>query len=87
MQMGDLAVTPGMAKFLENFVGAVDFQTAVDIAEDTALDDLPEWDSVAALGVIVMCDTEYGVAITGDDLKKCARVSDIYATVQAKKAA
>lgn len=87
MNMGDLAVTPEIAKFLENFVVAVDFQTQVPIAADTELAGLEEWDSVAALGVIVMCDTEYGVAITGNDLKQCVIVSDILAKVQAKQAA
>jgi acyl carrier protein len=87
MQMGDIVARPDMAKFLAEFVEAVDFQQAVPIAEDTELASLDEWDSLAALGVIVMCDTEYGVSITGNDLKVCTRVGDILAKVQAKKAA
>jgi acyl carrier protein len=74
-------------KFIEGFIVAVDFQEAVPIAEGTLLEDLPEWDSLAALGVIVMCDTEYGVTITGDDLKACKTVGDIFARVELKKAA
>jgi acyl carrier protein len=76
-----------LQKFLEGFVLAVDFQEPVRIAEDTLLSDLPEWDSLAALGVIVLCDTEYGVTITGDDLKACKSVGDIFARVELKKAA
>ena len=76
-----------MASFVEQFVVAVDFQNAVPVAGDTKLADLPEWDSLAALGVIVMCDTDYGVTITGNDLKDCATVGDILARVHAKKAA
>ena len=72
--------------FAEKFVIAVDFQNAVPVSGASLLTDLPEWDSLAALGVIVMCDTEYGVSITGEDLKRCKTVSDIYAIVQAKKA-
>ena len=74
-----------MASFVEQFVVSVDFQNAVPVAGDTRLEDLPEWDSLAALGVIVMCDTEYGVTITGNDLKDCLTVGDIYGKVQAKK--
>jgi acyl carrier protein len=48
---------------------------------------LPEWDSLAALGVIVMCDAEYNVTITGDDLKVCKTVSDIFSRVELKKPA
>lgn len=76
-----------LASFVEQFVVAVDFQSPVPVASDTKLADLPEWDSLAALGVIVMCDTEYGVTITGNDLKECATVGDILARVHAKKAA
>ena len=75
-----------LASFVEQFVVAVDFQTAVPVAGDTKLADLPEWDSLAALGVIVMCDTDYGVTITGNDLKDCVTVGDILAKALAKKA-
>ena len=71
--------------FVEQFVVAVDFQNPVPVAGDTRLADLPEWDSLAALGVIVMCYTEYGVTITGNDLKNCVTVGDILARVHAKK--
>ena len=71
--------------FVEQFVVAVDFQNPVPVAGDTRLADLPEWDSLAALGVIVMCDTEYGVTITGNDLKNCVTVGDILARGHAKK--
>lgn len=75
-----------LAAFVEQFVVAVDFQTAVPVTGDTRLADLPEWDSLAALGVIVMCDTDYGVTITGNDLKDCVTVGDILGRVLAKKA-
>jgi acyl carrier protein len=65
--------------FVEKFLEAVDFQDAVAVTGDTPLASLPEWDSLAALGVIVMCDMEYGKTITGGDLKTCVTVADIYA--------
>lgn len=73
------------AKFVEDFLAAVDFQDPVQVAPGTPLAELPEWDSLAALGVIVMCDMEYGVTITGEDLKSCATVGDIHALVLRKK--
>lgn len=42
------------AKFIEDFLSATDFQNPVEVSMDTQLEDLPEWDSLAALGVIVM---------------------------------
>jgi acyl carrier protein len=65
--------------FVEKFLEAVDFQDSVDVTGDTLLASLPEWDSLAALGVIVMCDMEYGKTITGNDLKTCVTVGDIHA--------
>lgn len=66
------------AKFIEDFLAAADFQDPVEVTLDTTLESLPEWDSLAALGVIVMFDTEYGKVVNGDDLKKCATLGDLY---------
>ena len=44
--------------FIDQFLMAVDFEEPVDITPETQLIDLPEWDSLAALGVIVMFDIE-----------------------------
>ncbi len=66
-------------QFIENFLIAVDFQEPVEVTPTTDLHDLPEWDSLAALGVIVMFDVDYNKTIVGDDLKKCVTLSDVYA--------
>ncbi|HWU34424.1 MAG TPA: acyl carrier protein [Methylovorus sp.] len=67
--------------FIEKFNEAVDFQEPVDVSADTRLETLPEWDSLAALGVIVMCDMEYKKTITGNDLANCQTITDIYKLV------
>ena len=69
---------PSIEQFIENFSVAVDFQTPIAITPTTALTSLPEWDSLAALGVIVMFDVDYGKVIMGDDLKSCTTVGDLY---------
>lgn len=71
--------------FIENFTTAVDFQDPVEIRGDTPLADLAEWDSLAALGVIVMFDMEYGTTITGNDLKECSVILDIFNLIEKKK--
>ena len=71
--------------FVANFTSAVDFQEEQEIRADTKLADLPEWDSLAALGVIIMFDTEYGVTITGGDLKACPTISSIFELIQARR--
>ncbi|WP_312450909.1 acyl carrier protein [Comamonas sp.] len=65
-------------KFIENFLLAVDFQEPVNVFASTKLSDLPEWDSLAALGVIVMFDVEYGKSITAEHLKQSDTIEDLY---------
>jgi acyl carrier protein len=64
--------------FIENFLVAVDFQDPVEVTPQTILIELPEWDSLAALGVIVMFDIEYGKTIVGDDLKQSGTLQDLF---------
>ena len=67
-----------ISQFIEKFNSAVDFQEPVEVSADTELASLPEWDSLAALGVIVMFDMEYQKTITGSNLKNCATINDLY---------
>ncbi len=67
-----------VGQFIEHFQTAVDFQEAVDIKPDTELASLAEWDSLAALGVIVMFDMEYGKTISGADLKNCKTIGELF---------
>ncbi|MPN11567.1 hypothetical protein SDC9_158870 [bioreactor metagenome] len=50
----------------------------MEVTPETELKSLPEWDSLAALGVIVMFDVEFGKTITGNDLKTCVTLTDLY---------
>jgi acyl carrier protein len=70
-----------LEQFVEKFRNAVDFQDDVPLSGQTDLKALPEWDSLAALGVIIMFDMEYNKAITGKDLVTCQTVSDVYKLV------
>ncbi|CAN5452401.1 hypothetical protein BH09PSE5_BH09PSE5_43770 [soil metagenome] len=74
-----------LEEFLDKFQAAVDFQDPVDMQGGTELAALAEWDSLAALGVIVMSDMEYGVTLTGNDLKNCVTVGDIHALIASRK--
>ena len=69
---------PTVQDFIEQFLLAVDFQDAPEVTPETVLVELPEWDSLAALGVIVMFDIEFGKTIISDDLKQCVTILDLY---------
>ncbi len=70
--------TPTIEQFIESFLVAVDFQEPVEVTPETELLSLPEWDSLAALGVIVMFDVDYGKTIVGEDLKNATTITDLY---------
>lgn len=70
--------TANVGQFIEHFQTAVDFQEAVEIKPETELANLSEWDSLAALGVIVMFDMEYGKTVSGNDLKACKTIGDLF---------
>ena len=69
---------PSIDQFIDNFLLAVDFQNPVPVTAETELHSLPEWDSLAALGVIVMFDVDYSKVIVADDLKNCLTLSDLH---------
>ena len=81
MQGAEALAVTGVDQFIENFLVAVDFQEAVEITPETEIISLSEWDSLAALGVIVMFDMEYGKTITGNDLKASRTIADLFALV------
>lgn len=70
-----------LEQFIEKFGSAMDIPDDLTLSGDTELKSLGEWDSLAALGVIVMCDLEYNKSITGRDLEASRTVSDVYALV------
>ena len=45
--------------------------------EDTLLDSIDEWDSVAALSLIVLLDEEFEKTITGKQIKEFKTIGDI----------
>jgi acyl carrier protein len=65
-------------QFIENFLNACDFEDPVEVTLETELKNLPQWDSLAMLGVIVMFDTEYGKTIGGAELKAAITIGDLF---------
>jgi len=49
------------------------------LQEDTVLDDVDEYTSMAKLSLIVMMDDEFGVKLTGEMIKGFKTVADILA--------
>lgn len=48
-----------------------------ELSVDTLLADLDEWDSLAALSLIVVADEKFGKKLSGTQVKSFERVQDI----------
>lgn len=46
--------------------------------------ELPDWNSMHALHLVGMIDSEYGVEFTYTDLKGCKTVEDVYLIVKSR---
>ncbi|MGN0017454.1 MAG: acyl carrier protein [Candidatus Gastranaerophilaceae bacterium] len=62
-------------KFLELFIEKNDIET--DLTEDTKLEDIEEWDSLAAVTTIALFYKELGIKINASNIKECNTVKDI----------
>ena len=47
------------------------------LKEDTFLDAIPEYDSMARLTIIVLCDDEFNKQLTGEQIREFKTVKDL----------
>ena len=52
------------------------------LSEDTVLEDVEEYTSMAKLSLIVMMDDEFDIKLTGEMIKSFSTVSDILAVME-----
>ena len=52
------------------------------LSEDTVLEDVEEYTSMAKLSLIVMMDDEFDIKLTGEIIKSFSTVSDILAVME-----
>jgi acyl carrier protein len=71
-------------KFIESFAEQFD-DTEMDVFKpDTVFHDLDEYSSIIALSIIAMIDEEYGVSLSGNEMKSAVTIEDLFNTVQSK---
>jgi acyl carrier protein len=59
-------------------------QTDVVLREDTRLEDIEEWDSLAILTVVGMFKRLFQINLTMDDIEACQSVADLIARTKGK---
>lgn len=73
-------------EFVANFAEQFDETDSSVFTAETIFRDLDEYSSLIALSIIAMIDEEYGVALTGNEMKSAVTIQDLFNTVQAKVA-
>lgn len=55
-----------------------------DLAIDTSLRNLPDWDSLASVMLVAEILSQYGVMLTGSEMRTCLTPGDILRLVESK---
>lgn len=72
--------------FIADFIQQLELgDQSIDISNSTIFQDLDDWDSLTALMVLDMIDDKYEVSLTGDELKECVTIDDLYNLILQKK--
>lgn len=71
--------------FINQFETSIDGIPPGSVSGETPLTSLAVWDSLALLSVLAMADMEYGVTLTGGEVRECKTVADIYQLILSKK--
>ena len=75
-----------MKEFIEYFADQFDDTPVDTLTPETVFHELDEYSSIVALSIIAMIDEEYGVTLTGNEMKAAVTIQDLFNTVQAKLA-
>lgn len=64
-------------QFLQNFADQFDDEPE-GLTLETSFRDIPGWSSIVALSVMAMCDEEYDVILSANEMESANCISDIY---------
>lgn len=71
-------------EFLAKFADQFEDTDPNEIQLDTKFHDLDEWSSLVGMTVLAMAKVSYNKTITGEELKKCVTVEDVYNLINNK---
>ena len=71
-------------EFIADFAEQFDDTDVSEINASTEFQNLEEWGSLVAMGVIAFVRTEYGKSITGPEIRSCKTVEDLYNYIRQK---
>lgn len=65
-------------EFVKNMAEQFYDTDASEFNPDTEFKTLEEWESLTALTIIAMIDREYGVTVTGKDIREAETIDDLF---------
>lgn len=71
-------------EFIKHFAEQFDEINEADVSSATKFKELDGWDSLVAISLIAMVDAEYGVKLTGDEIRNAQYVSELFEIVKSK---
>lgn len=72
-----------MEKFITELVELFDEKPDFEINQNTVFKEVPGWDSLVALSLIVMVSNNYGKSIDGEIVRNCDTIRDLYEVINA----
>lgn len=71
-------------EFLANFADQFEETDPSVFQFDTKFHDLDEWSSLVGMTILAMAKVSYGKSISGEELKHCITVEDVYNLIASK---
>ncbi|MCB9361270.1 MAG: acyl carrier protein [Flavobacteriales bacterium] len=73
-----------LEEFVKNIESELDELEPGTLTADINYRDLESWSSMYALILIAYIDAEFDIIISGDDLRKCNTVKDLYNLIKSR---
>jgi acyl carrier protein len=74
-----------LQQFISDFYNEFLDTPETSFNSSTQYKDLEEWDSVLALSIISMIDENYGKRISGNELRNCNTIEDLFNVINNSK--
>jgi len=71
-------------EFIEKFAEIFDDTDASTLTPETNFRELDEWSSLSAIGVIALADEEFGVELSGIEMRKANTIQELFNIIFSK---
>jgi acyl carrier protein len=74
-----------LENFIKGFADQFDDTDESEINASTNFHELEEWSSLISMSLIAFVRTEYGKKLTGNDIRECETVEDLFNLIASKQ--